>query len=74
MLPLKVYNSLPLRTRKQIVKIVFGHMGEEFQNEIAEPFHHNFDYEGGKWYQILLSHCNYNKEKAQINVTMHIPV
>lgn len=73
MLPLKMYNNLPLKIRRQIVRIVYGHMGENFQATMTEPFHHNFDYDGGRWYQLLLSHCNYNKEKKQINVTVHIP-
>lgn len=73
MIPLKMYNNLPLQIRKQIVRIVYGHMGEEFQKEMLEPFHHDFDYEGGRWYKLMLSHCTYNKEKKLINVTVRIP-
>lgn len=73
MLSLKIYNKLPLNIRKQIVRIVYGHMGTQFQDEMTMPFHHNFDYEGGSWYKLLLSHCNYNKEKKEISVVVHIP-
>ena len=73
MIPLKMYKKFPIQIRRQIIRIVYGHMGEEFQKEMIEPFHHNFDYEGGKWYQLLLSHCTYNKEKKQIVVTIRIP-
>lgn len=74
MLSLKIYNSLSLRKRQQIAKIVFFNMGEDFINEMALPFHHNFDYDGGHWYKMMLSCCNYNKEKKHITITMHIPV
>lgn len=73
MLPLKIYNSLSRRVRKQIARTVFSHMGEDFINQMAEPFHHNFDYNDGHWYKLMLSHCTYNKEKKMINLTMHIP-
>jgi lauroyl/myristoyl acyltransferase len=74
MLPLKVFNELPANKRKQIARIVFGHMGENFIIQMATPFHHNFDYEDGHWYKLMLSHCSYNKEKNHITVTVHIPV
>ena len=73
MITLKMYNNLPLQIRKQIVRTVYGHMGEEFQKEMLEPFRHDFDYEGGRWYKLMLSHCTYNKEKKLINVTVRIP-
>lgn len=74
MLPLKIYNNLPLIKRKQIARIVYGHMSEEFVNEMAMPFHHNFDYDGGHWYKLMLDHCSYNKTKKHITVAVHIPV
>lgn len=74
MLPLKTYNALSRHTRKQIAQTVFSHMGEDFINRMAEPFHHNFDYDDGHWYKLMLSHCNYNKAKNIITLTMHIPV
>lgn len=49
-------------------------MGEDFINRMTEPFHHNFDYDDGHWYKLMLSHCNYNKAKNIITLTMHIPV
>lgn len=49
-------------------------MGEDFINEMALPFHHNFDYDGGHWYKLMLGCCNYNKEKKHITITMHMPV
>ena len=72
MLPLKVFNSLPLSERKRIAKVVFGHMSEEFINEMAMPFHHNFDYSGGHWYKLMLDHCTYDKAKGKIKVSIVI--
>ena len=75
MLPLKVYNSLPINKRRQIARIIFGHMGDEFINRMSEPFHHNFDYDDdGHWYKLMLDHCTYNKEKKQVIVKIVIPV
>lgn len=73
MILLKMYNNLPLQIRKQIVRVVYGHMGEEFQKEMTAPFHHNFDYKGGKWYQLMFAHCTYNDKTKSINVTVRIP-
>lgn len=70
MLPLKVFNSLPANKRKQIARIVFGHMSEDFIMQMSMPFHHNFDYEDGHWYRLMLDHCSYSKEKKQIKVTI----
>lgn len=74
MLSLKIFNSLSQRERKQIARIVFFNMTEEFINRMALPFHHNFDYDEGHWYKMMLNHCSYNKERKHITVTMHIPV
>ena len=74
MLPLKVFNELPSNKRKQIARIVFGHMGEEFIDRMSTPFHHNFDYDEGHWYKLMLDHCTYNKEKKHIKVTITVPV
>ena len=74
MLPLKVFNALPSNKRKQIARIVFGHMGEDFITQMTTPFHHNFDYDEGQWYKLMLDHCTYNKEKKQIKVTITIPI
>lgn len=74
MLPLKVFNELPTSKRLQIARIVFGHMGDSFINQMATPFHHNFDYDEGRWYKLMLNHCTYNKEKKQIKVTITIPI
>lgn len=74
MLPLKVFNSLPPNNRKQIARIIFGHMGEEFINRMSEPFHHNFDYDEGHWYKLMLDHCTYDKEKKRVKVSITIPV
>ena len=74
MIPLKLFNSLPLNNRKQIARIVFGHMSTDFINQMSEPFHHNFDYDDGHWYKLMLDHCTYNKEKKQVKVTISIPV
>jgi len=49
-------------------------MGENFVNQMATPFHHNFNYDGGHWYKLMLDHCTYNKEKKQIKVTITMPV
>ena len=74
MLPLKTFNSLPHRLRKQIARTVFSNMGEEFINRMSEPFHHNFDYNEGHWYKLMLQQCSHNKEKKLITITIHIPV
>ena len=74
MLPLKVFNELPPNKRKQIARIVFGHMGGNFITQMATPFHHNFDYSDGHWYKLMLDHCTYNKEKKQVKVTITISV
>lgn len=74
MLPLKMYNSLSHRQRKQIARTVFSHMGDEFISRMAEPFHHNFDYDEGHWYKLMLDHCSYNKEKKLITIRINIPV
>lgn len=74
MLPLKVYNSLPHSKRKQLAKLVFGHMSESFIEEMTTPFHHNFDYDGGHWYKLMLSHFSLDKEKQNIKVTFTIPI
>ena len=74
MITLKLFNNLPPLLRKKIAKVVFNHMGERFQEEMSQPFHHNFDYDGapiaGHWYKLMLSHCTYNKTKNQISVTL----
>jgi hypothetical protein len=49
-------------------------MGDNFIEQMATPFHHNFDYQEGHWYKLMLSHCSYNKEKNHVTVTIHIPV
>jgi len=74
MLTLKIFNNLPLPKRKQIARIVFGHMSEEFINEMAQPFRHNFEYDMGHWYKLMLDHCSYNKAKKHITVSVHVPV
>ena len=74
MLPLKVFNALPSNKRLQIARIVFGHMGNDFITQMATPFHHNFDYDDGHWYKLMLDHCTYNKEKNQVKVTITIPI
>jgi len=74
MLPLKMYNSLSHRQRKQIARTVFSHMSEDFINQMTEPFHHNFDYSDGHWYKLMLDHCSYNKEKKLITIRINIPV
>lgn len=74
MLPLKVFNELPPNKRKQIARIVFGHMDENFINQMTTPFHHNFNYGDGHWYKLMLDHCTYNKEKKQVKVTITIPI
>ena len=38
MIPLKVFNALPPNKRLQIARIVFGHMGDNFINQMATPF------------------------------------
>jgi len=53
---------------------VFGHMGDNFITQMATPFHHNFNYGDGHWYELMLDHCTYNKEKKQVKVTITIPV
>lgn len=73
MLPLKIYNNLPYDIRKQIVNIVFNNMGNDFKNSMCQEFHHNFNYERGHWYKMLLSCCTYNKDKLMINVNIGIP-
>jgi len=74
MLPLKVFNDLPVNKRLQIARIVFGHMGDNFITQMATPFRHNFNHDDGHWYKLMLDHCTYNKEKKQIKVTITIPV
>lgn len=74
MLPLKVYNNLPINKRRQIARIIFGHMSDEFIDRMSEPFHHNFDYDDGHWYKLMLDHCTYNKEKKQVKISIVIPV
>lgn len=70
MITLKLFNNLPPSLRKKIAKVVFNHMSDSFQQEMSQPFHHNFDYDGGHWYNLMLSHCTYNKTKNQISVTL----
>ena len=72
MLPLKVFNSLPLSERKRIAKVVFGHMSDDFICEMAMPFHHNFDHSMGHWYKLMLDHCTYDKAKGKIKVSIVI--
>ena len=74
MIALKTFNNLPPNKRRQIARIVFSHMGDKFVEQMAAPFHHNFDYEDGHWYKLMLDHCSYNKEKKHVTVTIHIPV
>lgn len=69
MIPLKLFNNLPRSVRKDIAAVVYNKMSEEFINEMTEPFHHNFDYDMGHWYKLMLDHCTYNKERKQIKVT-----
>lgn len=74
MIPLKLFNSLPLLTRKRIARTVFSHMGENFIEQMSTPFHHNFDYGDGHWYKLMLDHCTYNKDKNIIKVSITIPI
>lgn len=74
MLSLKVYNSLPYTKRRHLARIVFRYMSDEFIEDMAQPFHHNFNYDGGHWYKLMLDHCTLDKEKENIKVTITIPV
>ena len=74
MLSLKIFNELPYRKRKDIARLVFGHMSNDFVEEMAKPYHHNFDKDGGHWYKLMLDHCTYNKEKKIIKITFNLPV
>ena len=74
MLSLKVYNSLPYSKRKQLAKLVFHHMSDEFVEEMSQPFHHDFEHEGGDWYKTLLSHLSLIRDGQWIKVTFSIPV
>lgn len=76
MLTLKDWNSLDSGRRKRIVSIFFSNMSEEFREDISQPFHHNFDWEGkpgtyqeGRWYKLMLSHC-YKQKGDRIKVIL----
>ena len=49
-------------------------MSDEFIEDMAQPFHHNFNYDGGHWYKLMLDHCTLDKEKENIKVTITIPI
>lgn len=74
MITLKVWNSLSQRKRKEISRIVFNHMGSDFVEEMSQPFRHNFEYEGGHWYKLLLDHCTLAKDKRTIKISFIIGV
>lgn len=74
MITLKVWNSLSQRKRREIAKIVYEHMSPEFIEDISDPFHHNFDYEGGHWYKLMLSQCTLSKDKKSIKILTTIRI
>lgn len=75
---LKDWNALPHSKKRRIVNAVFWNMSEEFRNDIAEEFHHNFDwakedgtYQEGRWYKLMLSLCHKQKD-GSIKVTITV--
>ena len=49
-------------------------MGSDFVEEMSQPFRHNFEYEGGHWYKLLLDHCTLAKDKRTIKISFIIGV
>lgn len=65
---MKLWNSLPDKTRRQVVKTVFHHMGESFQQEMMGPFKKK-----DTWNEIILSHCTLTKDNC-IKITINVPI
>ena len=64
MITRKDWNALTPHTRRVAAKLVFHHMGEEFQQEMGEEWHHNND----KWHEILFQSIYWRSDKQGIKV------
>lgn len=70
MITRKDWNDLNPYTRNKAAKLVFFNMGEEFQAEMAEEWHHYND----KWHDILFSSLYWTKDRQSIKVSVTITV
>ena len=75
---IKEWNNLPHSKRRQIVRIFYWNMNEDFKNDMAGQFHHNFNWEGepnnnqtGDWYKLMLKCCTITKE-GTVKITITI--
>ena len=75
---LKEWNNLPQSKKNHIVNVFYWNMGESFKKDIAQEFHHNFNWAGingtaqeGRWYELMLKNCKINKNGSiKVNVTI----
>ncbi len=68
MISRKDWNNLPALTRLKAAKLVFYNMGDEFQNNMAEEWHHNND----KFHEVLFQSIYWNKDKRSIRVIANV--
>jgi len=75
---LKDWNNLSIWKRRSIVNVFFWNMSEEFKRDIAQEFHHNFNWPGeegtnqeGRWYEIMLKNCKMDKN-GRVKITIII--
>jgi len=66
MITRKDWNNLSPITRRRAAKMVFFNMGEEFQNNMAEEWHHNND----NWHSLLFGSLYWNKDKSEVKVVV----
>lgn len=62
MITRKDWNSLSPMTRRTATKVVFHPMSDEFQEQMAEEWHHDND----TWHRLLFSSLSWTKDKQQI--------
>lgn len=74
MIPLKVWNNLPLYKRKKILRLTYLGIDDSFLEELSQEYHHNFEYNStGKILKSILSCCYCDKSgNIKVKVTFFV--
>lgn len=68
MITRKDWNNLSPLTRRRAAKIIFFNMGEEFQNEMSEEWHHDID----TWHKTLFGSLYWDKDKSRVKAAVEL--
>lgn len=75
---IKEWNNLEPRKRRQLINMFFWNMSPEFKKDMAEEYHHNFNWQGeannhqeGRWYKLFLSHLKLTPE-GSVKMTVKV--